>query len=91
MILFLNKRDLFAEKLAHVPLGEYFPEYKGGADVQEAQMFMQHLFITKNRTPTKAVYTHVTCATDTNQVSVVFGDVKDIIIRKSISEAGLLE
>jgi hypothetical protein len=29
MILFLNKRDLFASKLSKVPLNKYFPDYTG--------------------------------------------------------------
>ncbi len=28
-ILFLNKIDLFAEKLPRSPLGDYFPDYSG--------------------------------------------------------------
>lgn len=33
IILFLNKKDVFQEKLPRVPLMKYFPEYAGGADV----------------------------------------------------------
>jgi guanine nucleotide-binding protein G(i) subunit alpha len=33
IILFLNKKDVFQEKLPRVPLVKYFPEYAGGADV----------------------------------------------------------
>ena len=29
MILFLNKTDLFSQKIARIPLSKYFPEYKG--------------------------------------------------------------
>jgi hypothetical protein len=29
MILFLNKRDLFGEKIQKVPLSKYFPDYAG--------------------------------------------------------------
>src|SRR6185436_17702901 len=41
MILFLNKRDLFADKIQSVPLELYFPDYKGGGDVESARAFMQ--------------------------------------------------
>ncbi len=30
LILFLNKKDVFAEKIKHRPLENYFPGYKGG-------------------------------------------------------------
>lgn len=33
IILFLNKKDVFQEKLPRVPLVKYFPEYAGGSDV----------------------------------------------------------
>ena len=41
-------------------------------------------------TPRAQVYTHITCATDTGNVAAVFNAVKDIIIRKSLGEAGLV-
>jgi len=44
----------------------------------------------KIENPDKQVYTHVTCATDTDNISAVFNAVKDIIIRKSLNEAGLV-
>ena len=47
-------------------------------------------FETKNRNPDKQIYTHLTCATDTENIAVVFNAVKDIIIRKSLNEAGLV-
>ena len=36
IILFLNKIDLFAEKLPHSPLSDYFPDYTGGNDYEAA-------------------------------------------------------
>jgi len=90
MILFLNKRDLFLEKIQKVSLKEYFPEYNGDDSYQSACEFMQHQFESRNRNPDKQVYTHITCATDTDNISAVFNAVKDIIIRKSLNEAGLV-
>jgi len=90
MILFLNKRDLFAEKIRQVPLVDYFPEYQGGDDEGEGYRFMQDQFETRNRNPEKQIYTHITCATDTGNIAAVFNAVKDIIIRKSLNEAGLV-
>jgi hypothetical protein len=29
-ILFLNKKDLFTEKMARFPIKNYFPDYEGG-------------------------------------------------------------
>jgi len=90
MILFLNKRDLFAEKLPIVPLSQFFPEYTGDNSYESGCEFMQEQFETRNRNPEKQIYTHITCATDTDNIKVVFNAVKDIIIRKSLNEAGLV-
>jgi GTPase SAR1 family protein len=90
MILFLNKRDLFEMKIKKVPLRQCFPEYNGEESYEAGCDFMQDEFESKNRNPDKQVYSHVTCATDTDNVSNVFNAVKDIIIRRSLTDAGLV-
>lgn len=91
MILFLNKRDLFAKKIGEVPLTVCFPDYKGPEYNYEAGCnYIQQQFELKNRTAGKLVYSHITCATDTNNVATVFDAVKDIVIRKSLGDAGLI-
>lgn len=90
MILFLNKRDLFAQKIEKVSLRVCFPEYEGDDTYDAGCAFLQEQFEVKNRNPEKQVYTHVTCATDTGNISAVFDAVKDIIIRRSLNEAGLV-
>lgn len=37
----------------------------------------------------KEIYTHFTCATDTNNIQFVFDDVTDVIITNNLKEAGL--
>lgn len=90
MILFLNKRDLFAEKIVKVPLTLWDKEYEGLSNYEEASQYIEQTFLSKNRDRTKQVYTHLTCATDTATMKVVFNAVKDIIIRRSLQEGGLL-
>jgi len=89
MILFLNKRDLFMDKIKKVSIRVCFPEYDGPDTYEAGQEFFRSEFESKNRNPDKQVYSHVTTATDTENISVVFNSVKDIIIRKSLNEAGL--
>jgi hypothetical protein len=76
MILFLNKRDLFQEKIAKVPLSKYFPDYTGGDSPKAATDYLRAQFESRNRNKDKRIYTHVTCATDTNNVAAVFNAVK---------------
>jgi hypothetical protein len=81
VILFLNKKDLFREKIAVVPLKNYFPAYNG-TTYEQATEFVMGLFKDRNHQFHKDFYYHVTCATDTNQIRDVFNDVKDIIIKR---------
>jgi GTPase SAR1 family protein len=87
MILFLNKKDLFEEKLkAGVSLKTMFPDFDGPdtwsseADTEEAIRFVEDKFLAENEHPAKMVYVHPTCATDTNNVQAVFGAVKDSVL-----------
>ena len=68
-ILFLNKFDLFAEKLPRSPLGDYFPDYTGGNNYDLACDYLLHRFVSLNQSAvTKQIYAHYTCATDTQQI-----------------------
>ncbi|KAA3675398.1 guanine nucleotide-binding protein G(i) subunit alpha, partial [Paragonimus westermani] len=81
MLLFLNKRDLFKEKIGHSPLSICFPEYRGANTYEEAGFYIQHKFEALNRhEATKEIYTHFTCATDTSNMQFVFESVTDVII-----------
>jgi len=91
VILFLNKRDLFMEKIAHTPLSVGFDDYEGTANDYDAGCeFLREKFESRNRQPEKEIYTHVTCATDTNNISHVFDAVKDIILKQSLRDGGLI-
>jgi len=89
MILFLNKSDLFAEKIQRVDLAVTFPEYKGGCNFDNATSYIKDKFLQQNENPKKHIYTHVTCATDTGNIQVVFNAVKDIIIHQILNTTGL--
>lgn len=49
IILFLNKVDLFKQKLERIPLNEYFPDYSGGDDVNRAAKYLLWRFNQVNR------------------------------------------
>jgi guanine nucleotide-binding protein G(i) subunit alpha len=72
-ILFLNKIDLFAEKLPRSPLSDYFPDYQGGDNYDAACDYLLHRFVSLNQSAaTKQIYAHYTCATDTQQIKCTF-------------------
>jgi len=92
IILFLNKKDLFEEKYKKVPLSVCFSDFKPQSDhFEEGLRFIAQQFQRRNvnYAQNREIYTHFTCATDVHNVNTVFNDVKDIIIRKSLFEAGL--
>lgn len=91
IILFLNKKDLFEEKIKRSPLTRCFPEYTGANTYEEAAAYMQLQFenMNKRRDGQKEIYTHFTCATDTNNIRFVFDAVTDIIIRENLRQCGL--
>lgn len=49
IILFLNKVDLFKQKLGRSPLANYFPDYSGGNDVNRAAKYLLWRFNQVNR------------------------------------------
>ncbi|KAF8522475.1 heterotrimeric G protein alpha subunit B [Hysterangium stoloniferum] len=91
IILFLNKIDLFAEKLPHSPMGNYFPDYQGGDNYDAACDYLLHRFVSLNQSAaTKQIYAHYTCATDTNQIKFVLSAIQDILLQLHLRECGLL-
>ncbi|KAK9763934.1 guanine nucleotide-binding protein subunit alpha [Basidiobolus ranarum] len=90
VILFLNKIDLFREKLITSPMSDYFLDYDGGEDYDKACEFITNCFKSLNHSSSKKIYTHFTCATDTQQIGFVMTAVNDILIQSNLRECGLL-
>jgi len=90
MILFLNKRDLFEQKIAQNPLSRFFPEFRGpDGDPKAAMQFILGMFLELNKDPSKKLYHHFTTATNTDNISAVFDAVSDTIIEQRLSSIGL--
>ncbi|KAA1478282.1 G-protein alpha subunit [Dentipellis sp. KUC8613] len=89
IILFLNKIDVFKEKLPKVPLERYFPEYTGGKDVNKGAKYILWRFMQANRARL-SVYPHITQATDTSNIRLVFVTVKETILQNALKESGIL-
>jgi len=93
MILFLNKKDLFEEKINKVdPKSvEVFKDFPGGlGDYEKGVEYFLAKFIEMNKQPEKEIFHHVTCATDSENVSVVFNACKEIILKQNIKGSGYM-
>jgi len=86
IILFLNKVDLFKEKLEVSPVKDYFPDFQGANnDFDAACQFFADKFRDLNRNREKEIYIHFTNATDTNLLKVTMQSVQDMIIQNNLN------
>src|ERR1700712_3589287 len=89
LILFLNKMDLFQEKLSSgmSPIHKDFPDYHGATtDVGTAQKFFADRFKALVRKQEKEVYVHYTNATDTDLLKKTMVSVQDIIVKRNLKK-----
>jgi GTPase SAR1 family protein len=100
IILFMNKKDLFEEKIKRVnpkdvtaPNGSKpWDDFTGelGDELAGSDYFGEK-FLSMNQAPeTHAVTKHNTCATDTDNVRVVFETCKSVILEENLSNAGFM-
>lgn len=98
IILFLNKSDLFMNKIDKVSLTTCpsFSDYDGPNNYDDGVEFIRKKFFDRNQASnqssgqSKTLYYHITNATDKNIVKRVFYDVQHILITASLQKGGLL-
>jgi len=89
IMLFLNKCDLFKEKIERgISIKSAFPDYKGKNEYQPCIDYIFEQFFAAVQLEGKTVYPHVTCATDTGNIQVVWTAVQDIILTRALNETG---
>jgi len=94
IILFLNKKDLFAEKISKTPISVCFSNYTGPPhDEIESREYIKEKFkelTSEHSHDNKKMFCHFTCAIDRNQVENIFRDVQRIIIHQNLQVASLI-
>jgi len=87
IILFLNKKDLFEEKIKKSDLSVCFTDYSGGRHYDAAFKFIQKKFQDVN--PDKKVFMQPTIATDTKTITTVWKAVREILLGQVFDKAGI--
>lgn len=89
-ILFLNKTDLFEEKVKRMPIRKYFPDYQGRVGDSEAGIkYFEKIFLSMNKSG-KPLYVKRTCATDRESMKFVLTAVTDMIVQQNLKKSGIL-
>lgn len=88
IILFLNKTDLLEEKVKTISIRDYFPQYEGNPhELSDVQQFLVQCFRDKRRDQQhKPLYHHFTTAINTENIRLVFRDVKDTILHDNLKQ-----
>jgi len=98
VILFLNKVDILKEKVTRSNIAEYIeefgeieevcrlcPGFRGDpSSLEDVKKFVLFYFLSARRNTSKHLYHHFTVAIDTNNIRIVFKDVKDSILKKNL-------
>jgi len=80
-ILFLNKTDLLKDKISKTDdLKVTFPTYSGGTNYEAAMNFIKDRYMEMNTSP-HTIYSHFTCAVDTEGVIFVFKCVRETLLK----------
>ncbi|KAF5364787.1 hypothetical protein D9758_009305 [Tetrapyrgos nigripes] len=82
--------QVLLEEASQVPLERYFPEYTGGNDINKAAKFILWKYMQTNRARL-SVYPHLTQATDTTNIRLVFATVKETILQNALKDSKILK
>jgi len=92
-ILFLNKKDIFEDKIKKSHLIDHFEDFKGfKRESASAHEFIKRKFLETqppSRHRSRMIYTHQTCATDTENMKIVFEVVRDTILQINLRHYNL--
>ncbi|KPV77664.1 uncharacterized protein RHOBADRAFT_51490 [Rhodotorula graminis WP1] len=89
-ILFLNKIDLFRQKLELYRLSDYVPEYTGSNSYEATTLWLSQHFSSLYENKRRALILHLTCATDTTQIRTVLAAVQEQILANNLLNAGMM-
>ncbi|MFH4975361.1 hypothetical protein AB6A40_002070 [Gnathostoma spinigerum] len=90
IVLFLNKFDIFQEKIKYTSLKKCWPDYNGDNSVEDCTKYLQKQF-QRCVSQKQKYFAFVTTATDTNNIDLVFGSAVAHIVNQNLKATGLHE
>lgn len=90
IILFLSNVNQFKAKLAKNPLGNFFPDYSGGNNVNRAAKYILWRFNQVNRAHLN-LCPRLLEATDVSNIRFIFAVIKETIINNPLRDSKIIE
>jgi len=86
-LLFLNKKDLFEEKIKTYPLNGHFPEVPKNATLEDCLDFMKRKY--EDSFQGSTIQTFTTCAVDKENCKRVFESIKESVLLRAVETSGI--
>ncbi|KAJ3346535.1 Guanine nucleotide-binding protein G(i) subunit alpha-2 [Entophlyctis luteolus] len=90
IVLFMNKMDVFKEKLTRSKISDYFPDFKGVNNFEEGSGFFIGKFQGLNQQQGREIHIHLTLAIDSEQLNGVMRAVFYLIFMANMKQSDLL-
>ena len=91
IILFLNKIDLFREKIKLHPLNRYFNDFTGNpSSEKDSVAYIQGKYLALDKQTNRKIIAHPTCATNTKNIETVTSVAFNGILDQLATEVGLM-
>ena len=86
LLLFLNKKDVFEEKIIYSPLTICFKDFTGGSDKYKASAYIWEQCKKESHVDesSRHLYSHYTCAKNTDNIHRVFDMVIDTVTMENL-------
>ena len=84
IIVLFNKKDLLEMKLKESSITVCFPQYTGNNTYQEVSEFIKLQFTKVNKDIKRILFSHYSCATDTDNIRFILDNITEDLIQANI-------
>ena len=91
ILVYFNKKDIFADKIERIDPGKFFPECTGGCDYKVAEAFFKKMFRDRVQDKKRMVYMHTTDDNDSSNRAFIFDAVTDILLNAAYQTTHQME